>query len=112
MLSAKPSMAAPGALLIAEPICHAPAHQVQGYLTYKKTPLGPYRRPIPRVLGGSWGGGSLLSAKPSMAAPGALLIAEPICHTEAHQAQGYLLMRKRLPLGSYRSPTVGLCLGS
>ena len=28
---------------------------LQGYLTYKKTPLGPYRRPMPRVVGGSQG---------------------------------------------------------
>ena len=28
---------------------------VQGYLFYKKkNPIGPYRRPMPRVLGGSW----------------------------------------------------------
>ena len=28
--------------------------RLQGYLTYKKrTPLGPYRRPMPRVLPGS-----------------------------------------------------------
>jgi len=27
---------------------------IQGYLTYKKRiPLGPYRRPVPRVLGES-----------------------------------------------------------
>jgi len=25
-------------------------------LTRKRTSLGPYRRPMPRVLGGSWGG--------------------------------------------------------
>ena len=35
---------------------------VQGYLTYKKMHfprtlgMGPYRRPMPRVLGGSYGG--------------------------------------------------------
>ena len=30
---------------------------VQGYLTHKKTnPIGPYRRPMRRVLGGSHGG--------------------------------------------------------
>ena len=36
--------------------------RVQGYLTYKKKhpPLGPYRRPMPRVLGGSEGGGRFL----------------------------------------------------
>ena len=27
-------------------------------LERKRTPLGPYRRPIPRVQGGSWGGGA------------------------------------------------------
>jgi hypothetical protein len=26
----------------------------------KRTPLGPYRRPMPRVVGGSWGGGRCL----------------------------------------------------
>ena len=29
-------------------------------LTRKRTPLGPHRRPMPRVLGGSWGGGRFL----------------------------------------------------
>ena len=29
-------------------------------LLRKRTPLGPYRKPIPRVLGGSWGGGRFL----------------------------------------------------
>jgi hypothetical protein len=34
---------------------------LQGYLTQKETPpLGPYRRPMPRVLGGSWEGGRFL----------------------------------------------------
>ena len=29
---------------------------IQGYLAYKKLPppLGPYRRPMPRILGGFW----------------------------------------------------------
>ena len=38
---------------------------LQGYLTYKKcSPLGPYRRPVPRVLGGwefSYGRGTPLN---------------------------------------------------
>ena len=29
-------------------------------LTKKRTPLGPYGRPMPRVLVGSWGGGRFL----------------------------------------------------
>jgi len=29
-------------------------------LNRKRTPLGPYRRPMPRVLGGSYGGGCFL----------------------------------------------------
>ena len=29
-------------------------------LIRKRTPLGPYRRPMPRVLKGSWGGGCFL----------------------------------------------------
>ena len=29
-------------------------------LKRKRTALGPYRRPMPRVLGGSWGGGHFL----------------------------------------------------
>ena len=29
-------------------------------LTTKRTPLGPYRRPMPRVLEMSWGGGRFL----------------------------------------------------
>ena len=38
---------------------------LQEYLTYKKrTPVGPYRRPMPRVLGGSWGGGRLMGKVP------------------------------------------------
>ena len=31
--------------------------------TRKRTPLGPYRRPLPRVLGGSQGGGCFLMGK-------------------------------------------------
>ena len=35
--------------------------RVQGYLAHKKsTPLGPYRRPMPRVMGESQGGGRFL----------------------------------------------------
>ena len=30
------------------------------HLQKKCNPLGPYRRPMPRVLGGSWGGGCFL----------------------------------------------------
>ena len=29
-------------------------------LMRKRIPLGPYRRPVPRVIGGSWGGGRFL----------------------------------------------------
>jgi hypothetical protein len=37
---------------------------LQGYLTYKNPPpLGPYRRPMPKVLGGSSEGGSFLMGK-------------------------------------------------
>jgi len=38
---------------------------LQGYLAYKKAPppLGPYRRPMPRVLGGSQGGGRFLMSE-------------------------------------------------
>ena len=32
-------------------------------LTRKRTPLGPYRRPMPRVLGGSEGVGRFLMSK-------------------------------------------------
>ena len=35
--------------------------EIQGYLTYEEThPLGLYRRPTPRVLGGSYGAGCFL----------------------------------------------------
>ena len=38
-----------------------PRARLQGYLAHKKTrPLGPYRSLMPRVLGGSWGGGRFL----------------------------------------------------
>jgi len=38
---------------------------LQGYLTYKKMhPLGPYRRPVPGVLGGSWGERFLMDEVP------------------------------------------------
>ena len=33
-------------------------------LTRKRTPLGPYRRPMPRVLGRSLGGGRYLKGVP------------------------------------------------
>jgi hypothetical protein len=40
---------------------------VQEYLTYKKRILlGPYRRPMPRVLEGSYGGGSFLMGEVSL----------------------------------------------
>jgi hypothetical protein len=32
-------------------------------LIRKRTPLGPYRRKIPRVLGGSYGGGRFLMSE-------------------------------------------------
>ena len=38
-------------------------YNVQGYLTRKRTPLGPYRRPMPRVLGESKGGGRFLMSE-------------------------------------------------
>ena len=42
------------------PFC-VPTELLRAYmgtsLTRKRTPLGPYRRPVPRVLGGSKGGG-------------------------------------------------------
>ena len=46
--------------------CKAIVKRLQGYLTYKKTHLlGPYRRPMPRVLRGSGeGGGVLVSEVP------------------------------------------------
>ena len=42
-----------------------PASALQGYLTYKKThpPRTPYRRPMSRVLGGSYGAGCFLIRK-------------------------------------------------
>ena len=33
---------------------------LQGYIAHKSIPLGPYRRPLPRVAGGTWGGGRFL----------------------------------------------------
>ena len=38
-------------------------------LIRKRTPLGPYRRPIPRVLGGSKGGGRFLMSEPPLYPP-------------------------------------------
>jgi len=29
----------------------------------QRNPLGPYRRPMPRVLGGSWGGGGVIMGR-------------------------------------------------
>ena len=37
---------------------------VQGYLTYKKS--HPYRRPMLRVPGGSWGGGRFLMGEATL----------------------------------------------
>jgi len=34
--------------------------KIQGYLARKRSPLGPYCRPVPRVVGESYGGGRLL----------------------------------------------------
>ena len=47
---------------------HCP-HVLQGYLTYKKTPLGPYLRPMPRVLGGTSRGGRFLMGDVPMYSP-------------------------------------------
>ena len=39
----------------------APTVGLQGYLAHETPPpLGPYRRPVPGVLGGSWGVGHFL----------------------------------------------------
>ena len=43
------------------PSCASPRNQYKGTsLTKKRTPLGPYRRPMPRVLEGSRGDGRFL----------------------------------------------------
>jgi hypothetical protein len=39
-------------------------------LTKKINPLGPYRRPMPRVLGGSQGGGRFLMGEIPLHSPG------------------------------------------
>jgi len=36
--------------------CNTANSFLQGYITENCTPLGPYRRPMPRVLGGSYRG--------------------------------------------------------
>ena len=42
----------------------------------KCTPLGPYRRPMPRVLKRSWGGGCLLLGEVPLQAPWGVLLAD------------------------------------
>ena len=47
-------------------------------LTRKRTPLGPYRRPMPRVLGGSQvGGNSLMGAVPLYALDSCIEFSDP-----------------------------------
>ena len=54
-------------------------------LERKRTPLGPYLRPMPKVVGGSlWGGRFLMGEVPKY--------------------MGTSLMRQGIPLGSYGEP--------
>ena len=61
--------------------------RIQGYLTYKnRLPLGPYRRPMSRVLGGSKGGGRFLMSEVPQYIPNGT--------TVALRVQGYLAHKK------------------
>jgi len=70
---------------------------VQGYLSYKKPP--PNRRPMPRVLGGSWGGGRFLMSEVPLYTPqhpadagvagGAMVWGyNPVCSHSGHPTRG------------------------
>ena len=76
----------------------APVQSVEGYLTYKEThPLGPYRRPMPSVLGGpQWSGRFLMGEVP--------LYTTCRLHVTSLY-KGSSLIRRRLPLGHYSRPT-------
>ena len=82
-------------------------YSVQGYLACRKcTPLGPYRRLMPRVLGGSQGGGRF----PMIEVPlcGACRTLAHLSHAEAGPAcrslNGTSLIRNPPPLGPYSRP--------
>ena len=66
-------------------------------LTGKRTPLGPYRRPMPRVLGGSWGGGRFLMSEvlvlQALDGRGMVAILVSICTW----VQGYLAHKNHPP---------------
>ena len=53
-----------------------PANKLQGYLSHNKKhlALGPYRSPMPRVLGGSWGGARFLMSEVPLYAARPLLV--------------------------------------
>ena len=57
-------MTCPGQVVArAMPLVHIPHYFRGTSLTKKRTPLRPYRRPVPRVLGESQGGGRFLMSE-------------------------------------------------
>ena len=67
------------------------AQPAQGYLAHKKSPpLGPYRKPMPRVLGGSYGRGrSFMSEVPL----GSMPLALPCVDSSSDHQEGFSLHR-------------------
>ena len=61
-------------------------------LTRKRTPLGPYRRPMPRVLRGSWEGGRFL-----MRGTPVHRLQYRVSATAVYYYRGTSLIRKRRP---------------
>jgi hypothetical protein len=79
-------------------------------LTRKRTPLGPYCRPMPRVLGGFWGGGHFLMGEVPLhgqvstailhetGSPSSLLVQDlNPAGAESHVHRGTSITRKRPP---------------
>ena len=76
-------------------------------------PLGPYRRPMPRVLEGSQGGGRLLMSKVPLyhavrvlhvSKNGKARVVEVVPHRTHHSCRGTSLIRKRNLIGPYSRP--------
>ena len=73
-------------------------------LTRKRLPIGPFRRLMPRVLGGSFGGGRFLMGEAPLYRLFVRLHCLVFMDTGVHTYRGTSLMRKPLPLGPYIRP--------
>ena len=74
-------------------------------LTRKCTPLGTYRRPMSRVVKGSWGGERFLMGEAPLYKVTLLIRRRyPTPSTQQYMCRGTSLIRNRRVLGTYSSP--------